>query len=360
MSGPAEPLPAGWCGEELTILSDPETGIRAVVALHDTRLGPAFGGIRRTRYGSLVDAIADACRLAEAMTYKCAISGVRGGGGKVVIPWPEDLDLAEADVRERAYRLVAAHVAALAGRYYTGPDVGTTSRDLTVIAEHTDYVAVPERTGDLADPTARGVFAGIRAVARRLGVPLRGLRVGVQGVGAVGRRLVDLMGPHGVELWVGDLDRAAVERCAARHACHVVDPNELPTMDLDVFAPCALGGVIDARVANRTRARSVAGSANNVLGGASAGATLHRRGVLYAPDFVINSGALIHGATTHLTGKAPSGAMIDGLEVVLDDIFERSARRGDPPEDVAMERARAVLAATPHRRFSRAEEQGNG
>jgi len=344
-------LPRGWSGEELSILTDPETGVRAVVAIHDTRLGPAFGGIRRTHYASLGDALADACRLAEAMTLKCAITGVRGGGGKAVIPIVEGVNPRDAMVRQKAYALVGDHVATLGGRYYTGPDVGTTAEDLGLVAERTEFVAVPEVTGDLAQPTARGVFAGIRAVAKQLDLGLSGLRVGVQGVGAVGSYLVAMLADAGARLWIGDVDADAVARCADRYGCEVLAPDALVRQALDVFAPCALGAVVDDAVAEAIPARAVAGSANNVLASAEAGHILHRRGVVYAPDFVINSGALIFGATFHLEGTPPDGALVDGLEVILADIFARSQRDDTPPEDVALARARAVLAATPHRRF---------
>ena len=328
--------------EQVQVLRDPARGVLAIVAVHDTRLGPAFGGIRRLTYRHVGEAFADALRLAEAMTWKCAISEVPGGGAKTVIAVGPDTD------RDACYELVGGFVEEMNGRYYTGPDVGTEARDLAIVARHTRFVARPDAggPGNLAEPTALGVVSGIRAVGVRLGHDgLGGLRVVVQGLGEVGRRVAELLVHGGARVTVADVRRETVERVVEELGVDAVDPGDLLGVDADVYAPCALGGVIHDLSLKHLRVRAVAGSANNVLASPTHGEALFERGVLYAPDFVINAGALVHGALFHLDGRAPPRERIERIGDLVGELLDDAKAQGIPPERLALERARARVAA---------------
>ena len=328
--------------EQLQILRDDAQGVLAFVAIHDTRLGPAFGGIRRWSYRRSSEALVDALRLAEAMTWKCAVAGVAGGGGKAVIVDGPGVD------REAAYRLIGRYVEEMGGRYFTGPDVGTEAADLAVVAQHTRYVARP----DLAEPTAIGVFAGIRSIGRRLEFDgVRGMRVLVQGLGDVGSRLVGLLVGAGAEVTVTDVRPEAIEALAERQAVTVVEPGELLAVEADVYAPCALGGVVHDLSLQHLRVRAIAGSANNVLASPEHGAELFRRGILYAPDFVIGGGALVYGATQQLDGRAPDRARIEAIGELVGEVIDAAIAEGLPPEVVALRMARERVAAAPARPY---------
>jgi len=330
--------------EQVEVLKDEAARCLAFVAIHSTRMGPAFGGIRLHAYPAPEDALRDALDLAQAMTLKCAMAGVPGGGGKTVIVARPDLD------RAAAYRLVGRFVELMGGRYYTGPDVGTDAADLEVVARHTSYVARPGEggPGPLAEPTALGVFAGISATARRLGFDdLDGVAVAVQGLGDVGYRLSEMLRSAGARLIVADLRGERAARAADELGAEVVSVDDVAFAACDVFAPCALGGVIDEGVAARLRARAVAGSANNVLADAATGAAMFERGVLFAPDFVINAGALIHGALYHIDGASPPPARIEAIGDVVGEILDRATRERCPPEVLAERMARRRVADSP-------------
>lgn len=337
-----ETLCSGHDFERLVVVREPAGGVVAFVVVDSTRRGPAFGGIRRWRYQNADAGLADALRLAAAMTLKCAIAGIAGGGGKAVILDHPGLD------RVVAYRALGRAVAGLGGVYYTGPDVGTSAADLEVVAAETEFVATPSAAcGDLAEPTAEGVLAGIEAVARELepgrDLPLRGMRVAVQGVGGVGGRVARRLVGAGAQVTVADVDARAVAALRDELGVAVVDPAEVVATPCEIFAPCALGQVVDAQSIDRIQARAIAGSANNVLAGPELGVALHERGVLYAPDFVINAGALIHGATFHLEGAPPKPDRVRALGGILTEVFGRSRDEGVPPEQVALTMAREVL-----------------
>ncbi len=326
--------------ERLHVVTDPRSRATAVIAIDSTRRGPAFGGIRRWSYPDLGGAIEDALALARAMTLKCAIAGVPGGGGKTVL-----VDHAQLD-RDGAYRLIGREVARLAGSYYTGPDVGTTDRDLLAVAAGTEFVTLPGEggPGDLAEATALGVFAGIEAVVARLGKgALDGARVAVQGAGAVGGALIRRLCAAGARVWVADRDPSRAAALAAAGAV-AVSVDEITRTECDVFAPCALGGVLTEALARTLPARAIAGSANNVLAGADIAQRLHERGVLLAPDFVINAGALVQGAWFHLHGAAPDEARVRALGDTVGAILDAAAAEDVSPLVVA-ERWAAERAA---------------
>jgi glutamate dehydrogenase/leucine dehydrogenase len=331
--------------EQVQILRDEAVGLLAFVAIHDTRLGPAFGGIRRQPYRSALDALDDALRLAEAMTLKCAVAGIPGGGGKTVIVDSPGLD------RVQVYRRVGRFVEQMGGRYYTGPDVGTSPDDLVEVARATGFVASPELCGNLAEPTAEGVVAAIEVVAARLETPLAELRVAVQGLGEVGCRLAALLAERGAHLLVADLREDHAREVAERLGALAVDAVSVLSVDADVLAPCALGGVVDVERAAELRVRAVVGSANNVLADPEAGRVLFERGVLYAPDFVVNAGALVSGALCHLEGRQPDLARVREIGARLGAILDESHSTGQPPEVVALRLARERLATAPAEPF---------
>ncbi len=315
-------------------------GCTAVVAIHSTALGPAHGGIRRSGYPDLAAAIADALRLGEAMTMKCALAEVAAGGGKAVILDHPDLD------RRQAYRLVGEAVAQLGGRFFTGPDVGTTADDLREVAAVTPHVAIGDGEDDLAGATAEGVLASLRALAVRLGLAdLRGLRIAVQGTGAVGGRLCALLAAAGARLLVADRDEALAARVARACGAEVVPADAIVTAACDLLAPCALGGVLDGAAVAALRCRGVCGAANNVLADEAAGLLLHRRGIPMVPDFVASAGALIVGATRNLTGRPPAPGRVAAIGETAGAILDRSRAEDRPPRQVALALAQERLAA---------------
>jgi leucine dehydrogenase len=330
--------------EQLVWLRDPECGLQAWIAIHSTKLGPAFGGIRRRAYAGPAEALEDALRLGEAMALKCAIAGIPGGGGKAVILQRPELD------RAAAYTRLGRHIESLGGRFRTGPDVGTESHDLARLAAATQYVAhAPGAGGQGAgELTAAGVFAGIEAVAERLDLPsLDGATVVVQGLGAVGTPLVADLVAAGARVLVSDLRRSAVESVVARHSVQAIEPGEVMRTPCDVLAPCALGGVVDELSVPGLKARAIAGSANNQLASPQVGRDLFERGILYAPDFVINAGALVHGAWLQLEGEAPGAERIREIGARVGALLDESRRLGLPPERIAEQRARERIAAGP-------------
>ncbi len=327
--------------EQIQVLRDEAHSVLAFIAIHDTRLGPAFGGIRRWTYRSPVEGLEDALRLARAMTLKCAVSGVPGGGGKAVIVDDPAMD------REAAYRLLGKHVQQMGGRYYTGPDVGTEGSDLETVGEETQYVARASG-GALAEVTALGVFAGIEEVARQLGhSKLDEVHVAIQGLGGVGMQIARLLAEAGAKLSITDVQWDLAEKAAKDLSASLVEPGEILSVEADVFAPCALGGVIHDLSLQTMRAKAIAGSANNVLASPEHGIELFRRGILYAPDFVINSGGLIHGALTHLDGSPPPETRIRHIGQMLKEIFELAKKAGRSPEQIAGDSALERLHEKP-------------
>ena len=284
--------------EQVVFCSDPASGLRAIVAIHSTALGPALGGTRFRRYASEEDALEDVLRLSRAMTYKNACAGLDHGGGKAVI-----LGDPTTDKTEPLLRAYGRFLSSLGGRYITACDVGTYVQDMDVIARECRWVTgrSPEDggAGDSGVLTAFGVYAGMRAAAaHRWGEPtLRGRRVAVSGIGKVGRRLIGHLLADGATVLAADVSPAAVTRLQADHPdVTFVAPEELPKADVDVFSPCALGGVLDAATVSTLSASIVCGGANNQLASPEMAVALADAGVLYVPDFVVNAGGVIQVA----------------------------------------------------------------
>lgn len=292
-----ESLIRNWSGEEVIIRHDKPTGAWIFIAVHSTRLGPAAGGTRMKFYPEPEAALQDALRLAEAMTYKFAVPGLARGGGKAVVHLPDAFD---TNLRPDLLRRYGSLVKQLRGLYYTGPDVGTSSADMNVIAETgSPYVfgRTPDAggAGDSGPITALGVFAGIQVVCERLfGSPsLNARRILVQGAGSVGRTLMDLLRDAGAEVWFSDLDESVVCRFRDEKGFHCVPVESVYQTECDIFSPCALGGILNAVTIPQLKCQAVAGGANNQFQRSEDAELLHKRGILYAPDYVINAGGAI-------------------------------------------------------------------
>jgi leucine dehydrogenase len=332
--------------EELLVRRGTRTGLYVIVAVHSTALGPALGGSRMWSYSTPGDGIADALRLSEAMTYKAAAAGLDLGGGKSVLCVERGLSIA----RRRDLMLdLGDAVESLDGRYVVAEDVGTCTDDMTTVAECTSHVVgLPVESGGSGDPspvTAQGVEAAMRATCdRRLGSPdLDGVRVCVIGLGHVGARLAEALAEDGARLIVSDVDPGKRE-LAERLDAEWVDPDRAATAECDVLAPCALGGAIDRSNVGELRCSAVCGSANNVLAEDSLGDELHRRGILYAPDFIANAGGLInvYGELQHLPEDRVS-ELVDGVGPTLEAVFAEAESRSITPLAAALELASARL-----------------
>ncbi len=286
-----------WDGESVIVRFDRQTNAWIFVAIHSTRLGPAIGGTRMKSYPSLYAALQDALRLAAGMTYKWAAAGVEAGGGKAVIAIPDDLN---PEARRELLKGYGAFVRKHKGLFLTGPDLGTSSEDMDIIAE-TGAPYVFARTpgaGGAGNPgpfTALGVFTSIQVVVERLfgDANLAGKRITIQGVGSVGRELIELLRNAGAEVLFSDVDEAAVTYFCDELGLQCALPEEVYDSPCDIFAPCAVGGVLNEESIPRLRCRAVVGAANNQLATPEDALRLRDQGILYAPDFIANSGGAI-------------------------------------------------------------------
>ena len=280
--------------KKVIICNDSDSGLRAIIAIHSTHLGPATGGLRMWPYASEEEAMLDALRLARGMTYKYAAAGVNLGGGKAVIIGDPKRDKSEALLRAFGH-----FVDQLGGEYITGEDVGTTLADMEVIFGETNHVVtLPTHcggAGDIAPATAQGAVAATKACAKRVwGTDeLKGRKIALQGLGAVGYNALRVLVKEGSRMVVTDIDQQKVEAAVAEFGVNAVAPDDIYGQDVDIFAPYALGAVINDDTIPQIRAKIVAGSANNILAEERHGDELERRGIVYAVDYVANSGGTI-------------------------------------------------------------------
>ncbi|OBF26429.1 Glu/Leu/Phe/Val dehydrogenase family protein [Mycobacterium sp. ACS4331] len=323
-----------WGGELTLTRHDPDTGATFIIRVDSVRHGRSAGGTRAARYDSLTDALRDAARLAEAMSLKMAVSNLPMGGGKSVIALPTERRDLDDDTWRRILRLHAENIDRLNGTYWTGPDVNTNSTDMDTLGDTTKFVfgRSPGRggAGSSAHNTAAGVFEAMKATARFAGLgELAGLRVLIQGLGAVGGHLAQLAAEAGARLLVADVDVERI-RWAQEFGCRPVDLTDITTTPCDILAPCAFGGLIDDSVAPWLPAAAVVGAANNILADDRASTILHERGVLYAPDFVSNAGGAYHLVGHEVLGwDADTVAdRITGIGATLTEIYEISAAQG--------------------------------
>lgn len=282
--------------ERVVKVTDPKAGLTAIIAIHSTTLGPALGGIRIQPYPSFEAALEDALRLSKGMTYKAAVSEVGFGGGKSVI-------IADPKTQKTPELLKAfgAAVERLGGMYICAEDMGCTTEDVRIIRQATKYVvglADAKSSGDPGPFTAWGTFRGIQSVVKRLynTDSLQGRKIAVQGLGNVGKCLIDFLFWAGAELTISDIDTAKAAALGAKYNAKVVPANQILKVDCDVLAPCAAGGIINDQTVSELRCKAIAGCANNQLLRDSHAIALKERGILYAPDFVINAGGLLNVA----------------------------------------------------------------
>lgn len=305
--------------EQLVLCQERTSGLKAVICIHDTTLGPALGGTRMWNYASEEDAILDALRLARGMTYKNAAAGLNLGGGKAVI-----MGDSRTQKTEELFRAFGRYVQSLSGRYITAEDVGTTVQDMDWIHQETKFVTgVSSSYGASGDPsplTALGVLRGMKAAAKEAfgSDALEGKTVAIQGLGHVGYYLAQHLTDEGAKLVVTDINSDAVKRVAREFVATPVRPEEIFSAKCDIFAPCALGAVINDETIPQLRCQVVAGAANNVLKEERHGDLLHEKGILYAPDYVINAGGVINVAD-ELEGYNAERAL-KKVETVYDNV----------------------------------------
>lgn len=312
--------------ENVVFCQDADTGLKAIIAIHDTTLGPAGGGCRMWTYPSYENAAIDAMRLARGMTYKYAAAGVNLGGGKCVVMGNPATDKSEA-----LFRSLGRFIDRLGGAYWTGEDVGTTLQDMVYMREETPYViTLPEEwggAGPISEMTALGVFEAMKtAISYHLGKDsVEGLTVNIQGAGSVGRPLTDLLLDHGAKVRIADINVSALGQWADNKNVDIVGVDEVAYAPCDVFAPCALGGVIRRENLGQLNTKIICGSANNQLWDANLDISLRERGILYAPDFIVNAGGAIFdadrlgpGGVNHVRGESKVRAIGETLRKILE------------------------------------------
>lgn len=336
--------------EGVHAFSDEKTGLKCIIAVHSTARGPAAGGCRMWPYASAEDALEDALKLSRAMSYKNAMADLDLGGGKSVI-----LGDSRTQKTPALFEAFGRAVEDVGGKYWTAEDVGVSPADLAHARTQTRYVAGldghPAASGDPSPVTAEGVFRGVRlCVERALNRDLSGVRVAIQGVGHVGGYLAMKLHAAGAKLVLTDVNTETLRRVADATGAQVVAPGLIFDADCDVFAPCAMGGAISLDTLPRIRARIIAGAANNQLADAEAGRDLSRRGILYAPDYVINGGGIINVAgeiraldREEAFDPAWVDAKLDRLALTLEEVLEQALRERRPTNEVANDIARARI-----------------
>lgn len=333
--------------EQLVFCQDKNSGLKGIIAIHDTTLGPALGGTRMWTYDSESEAIEDALRLARGMTYKNAAAGLNLGGGKSVI-----IGDPKKDKNPEMFRAFGRYIQSLSGRYITAEDVGTTVEDMDLIHMETDYVTgtSPESgsSGDPSPVTAYGIYKGIKAAANEAfgNDSLEGRTVAVQGVGHVAYTLCEYLHEEGANLIVTDINKDAVNKAVEAFGAQAVDPNDIYAVDCDIYSPCALGGVINDETLSVLKAKVIAGSANNQLKTPEHGSIIHEKGIIYAPDYVINSGGVINVAD-ELNGYNQTRALkkVEGIYDILLNVFEISNKENIPTAVAADRIAEQRIAA---------------
>lgn len=331
--------------EQVVYCSDEASGLKAIIAVHSTALGPAAGGCRFWDYASDAEALKDVLRLSKGMTYKNAMAGLKLGGGKgVIIGNPKNL---KSDALFKAFGNAVNN---LNGRYYTAEDVNITTGDMAIVNQSTEFVSGLEgKSGNPGPFTALGTFLGIKAAVKfKLGKDeLTGVKVAVQGLGSVGYSLCEKLHQAGAELIVTDINQAALDKAATELNAKVVGLDEIYSQDVDVFSPCALGASIDDNSIAQLKAVIIAGCANNQLAEARHDQILLDKGILYAPDYVINAGGIINVALEiypepYCADSAT--ALVENIYNTLMTVFETAASKNMPTGIIADEMAREIIA----------------
>jgi len=337
--------------EGVHAFSDEKTGLKCIIAVHSTARGPAAGGCRMWAYPDAEAALTDALRLSRAMSYKNAMADLELGGGKAVI-----IGDSRTQKTPALFEAFGRAVEDVAGKYWTAEDVGVSPADLMHARKHTRYVAGleghPGASGDPSPVTAEGIFRGIGlSVKRRLNRDLDGVTVAIQGVGHVGAYLAQKLHAAGAKLIITDVNEDALRQVAGATGAKIVTPGAIFDADAEVFAPCALGGAINADTLPRLKAKVVAGGANNQLADADVGRALFEAGILYAPDYVINGGGIINVAgeiRAIAEGEAFDPDWVETklarLMQTLDEVMDRSKVERRPTHEVANEMAKARIS----------------
>lgn len=323
---------------------DEKTGLKAFIAIHNLKRGPAIGGCRMVSYETVDRAMEDALRLGYMMSYKAAINNLSHGGGKAVLIKPKVIK-----DREAYFEKFGEFVNELGGRYITAVDSGTSPAEMDIISRRTPYVTCTTKLGGESDPsplTALGVRRAIEAAVKfkLKRDDLQGIRVTIQGAGHVGYHLAKELKELGAKITVADVNIKTIQRCVEELAVEVCHPDEVYTLETDVFAPCALGAVLNLYTIKQLKAQIVAGSANNQLAHHHYGALLHERDILYAPDFLINAGGLIHVAVIYDHGDLQKSTdQINNIYHTVYDIFERAKHENRATNAIAEKIARDRL-----------------
>lgn len=325
--------------EQVLFFQDAKSGLKGIIAIHNTVLGPALGGCRIWNYANESDAAWDVLRLSRGMTFKSSISGINLGGGKAVI-----ISDSKEQRTEAYWRKFGEFVQSLGGRYITAEDVGTSTREISYIMQSTDHVAgKPESAGGTGDPspfTAYGVFLGLKASAKEAygSDDLSGKKIAVQGVGHVGKYLVGHLAKAGATVYVCDINDDLVKAAVSDHGAIAVDKDKIYDLDVDIYSPCALGATINNETIERLKCRVIAGAANNQLADEQMhGEILMQRGILYAPDFLINAGGVIN-CYREVSGLSEKQTMpfIEDIYNKTLQIFARSKAEHVPTQEAAI------------------------
>jgi leucine dehydrogenase len=327
------------CGhQEVIYCSDPDTGLRAIIAIHDTTLGPALGGTRMFAYKTETEALNDVLRLSRSMTYKAAITGLNLGGGKAVIIGDSRLHKSEAMMRR-----FGRFIENLNGSFITAEDIGMSPKDMEYIRMETKHVTgIPESIGGSGDPspvTARGVFMGIKASVKEFfgNDSLAGKSVAVQGIGHVGETLVGLLRNENAKVYVSDINEERLGQIAQKYGAEAISTNKLFDLDIDIYSPCALGATVNTETINRLKCSIIAGSANNQLADEEVhGKMLLEKGILYAPDYLINAGGLIN-CYSEIAGfnKKKTLQMTENIYEATRRVLKKSKEENIPTNEAA-------------------------
>ena len=321
--------------EQLLFCNDNATGLKAIIAVHNTVLGPALGGTRMWAYNNELEALEDVLRLSRGMTYKNAISGLNLGGGKAVI-----IGDSRSMKTEAMFRRFGKFVNSLAGKYITAEDVGISPKDMSYVNMETNHVAgLPDKSGDPSPVTAYGTYMGMKACAKKQfgNDSLTGKKIAVQGVGHVGEYLVKHLIKENAEVFVTDIHEPTLKKIAEKYGVKVVGLEEIYDIDMDIYAPCALGATVNDNTLERLKCSIIAGAANNQLADEGIhGKIVLEKGMIYAPDYTLNAGGVIN-CYAEVAGKSSKWAMdkAAGIYDTILNIIERSAKENIPSFSIA-------------------------
>ncbi len=330
--------------EQLLFCNDNDTGLKAIIAIHNTVLGPALGGTRMWMYNNEMEALNDVLRLSRGMTYKNSISGLDLGGGKAVI-----IGDARSMKSEALFRRFGRFVNSLAGNYITAEDVGINPDDMVAVSKETNHVVgLPGKSGDPSPVTAHGTYVGMKACAKHQfgSDSLAGKKIAVQGVGHVGEYLVQALSKEGADIFISDIHEPTLSRVAKEYGATVVGLDEIYDIDMDIYAPCALGATVNPETINRLKCSIIAGAANNQLKNENIqGVELMEKGIIYAPDYAINAGGVIN-CFGEVKGFEASWALGEAEKIynTIYNIVDRSKKENIPTYQIANKMAEERIA----------------